>query len=140
MNHTYMHHTCRIKHQGSWIHTPYLRASCTHPSGSRIIDICILHPWVRVKYRRYMHHTYMDQVKGWRIIDTCNIHTCIIYTGIMIKDHKHMHHTYMHHGYIHHEYMHLGYKHHGCAVWIQASWMHASEKHALWMQASWIQA
>ena len=45
------HH--RYMHQGqrSWIYASFIPASYTHASGSKIIDICIIHTCIRVKDR-----------------------------------------------------------------------------------------
>ena len=81
MHHEYLHPTPRIalfvrpsvrwsqKNPASWLHAP----------GSRIIyscikDTCIMQIFIGIKDHRYVHHTYMHQGQGSRIIDTCNIH------------------------------------------------------------------
>ena len=131
MHHKNLQHTHIHQDQGSWTHASYIHASGSmiidtciknqcyaashiHTSGSvkdrgsRIIDKCIIHTAIRIQDRRYMHHTYMHQGQGSRIIDTCNIHMCIMHTCIRIKNPRDMHHEYMHHRYMHYEYMHQG--------------------------------
>ena len=79
----------KIPHQGqgSWISASFISASYTHASGSSsriiyicIVDTCIMHISIGIKDNRYLHHTYMHQGQGSRVIDTCNMHICASYT------------------------------------------------------------
>ena len=39
-------------------------ASYIHASGSRLIDVRIIHTFIKIKAHRCMHHTYMHQDQG----------------------------------------------------------------------------
>ena len=86
MHNRYVHHGHMYQGQ------EHVHRTCIQTSGSRIIHTCMLQDQspgsqigasythaseLRIKNHRYVHHTHMHQIQGWRIIDMYLHHTCM---------------------------------------------------------------
>ena len=114
----------------------YVHYTHMHRSqGSRNIDVCIIHAYIRIEHHGLMHHVhhnhiyhtcirikdhgYMHHIMDTCIMKPCIIHMCNIVTcirkgyasyiciRIRIMDIRIMHQGYMYQGCMHHGYMHL---------------------------------